>query len=196
MQENINNVKTCQDIADLPYKLTKSCGYSLVIVDDLEEEDWVRINRLEKMIITLSQTERSCSRGILFIITSRHAQHIIKSKTLEMTKDNLALREHVDIGPILELNKLPDTSLPLYSNLKDYGIPVQLIPLLPLTREHVRDCTHKMFSAKNMVVKKHEVNKIIDQLTFFSQEYPIYAKHGCKQVAAKIKSMVMMKQDL
>ena len=134
LQENINHVNTCQDIADLPNRVTKSCGYSLVIVDDLEEEDWVRINRLEKMIISLSQIEKSCSRGVLFIITSRHAQHLIKSKVLESTKDNLSLRENIDVGPILELRKLPDTSLPLHSNLRDYGIPVQIIPLLPLTR--------------------------------------------------------------
>lgn len=48
-----------------------------------------------------------------------------------------------------------------------------------------------MFS-QNMVIKHFEVTDIVDKL-FSLLENPIYAKHGCKQVAAsEIKDKVVI----
>jgi hypothetical protein len=103
----------------------------------------------------------------------------------------------------------------LYISL-DYNVPVQVIPFLPLTREHVRQCIaaelryiniflYFSFSYKvNMLIptfvtvqsvpvpiytcpcrrhngasmKSTSVNNLLDQVQFFSQDFPIFAKTG------------------
>ena len=97
---------------------------------------------------------------------------------------------------ILAHLKQPESPVPLQSNLQDYNIPVHVLPLLPLTRDNVRDCTQKIFASNKAIVKQHEVNAIVDQLAFFSQKHPIYAKHGCKQVSARVRSKLQSKQEL
>merc|ERR1712227_1063166 len=53
VKENIHHIEDYQSIGDLPRTILRSCGYSLIIIDDLEEDDRMRIQRLEKMIISL-----------------------------------------------------------------------------------------------------------------------------------------------
>ena len=176
-----------QSINDLPSKVSGSCGQSLVIIDDVEKEDRMTINRLEKMLITVSQIEDTKSRGVLVIITSRNGENIINNEVLVRTKENIALRDKINPDEIIEKLDKSDMTIQMKSNLEDYNLHVSLLPLLPLTRENVRECTNKLFTSKNMVIKPFEVTDILDKLSFFSQENPIYAKHGCKQVAAKVK---------
>ena len=57
VQENIHRLHTCQSMADLPAVLASTCGPSLVIVEDLEQSDILRINRLEKMLVSLRTGE-------------------------------------------------------------------------------------------------------------------------------------------
>ena len=156
----------------------------------------MRIQRLEKMIISLSQQEESKSKGILIIITTRAGEDIINNKVLEVTKDNLALREKINIDDLKKEVLNSGKSIPLQSNLEDYSLPVQVVPFLPLTRDNVRDCTQKLFAEKNVVIKPFDVNVIVGQLTFFSLKHPIYAKHGCKPIATKTKNKLQKKQEL
>lgn len=156
----------------------------------------MRIQRLEKMIISLSQQEESQSKGILIIINTRAGEDIINDKVLEDTKDNLALRENINIDDLKKAILNSGISIPLQSNLKDYSLPVQVIPFLPLTRDNVRECTQKLFLEKNVVIKQYEVNAIVDQLSFFSLKHPIYAKHGCKPIATKTRNKLQKKQEL
>ena len=176
-----------QSINEIPSQVSAACGHSLVIIDDIEKEDRLMIARLEKMLITISQIEDAKSRGVLVIITSRTGENIINKEVLERTKDNIALREKINPAEIIEKLDKYDTTIQMKSTLEDYNLHVSLLTLLPLTREHVRECTHKMFTEKNMVIKHFEVTDIVDKLSFFTQENPIYAKHGCKQVASKVK---------
>ena len=142
-------------------------------------------------------TQDSCYKGLLILITSRIEEDYIKTTVLEATKDSISKREDPNlIRTIVEHLKEPESPVPLQSNLQDYNIPVQVVPLLPLTRDNVRDCTQKIFASNKAIAKQHEVNAIVDQLSFFSQKHPIYAKHGCKQVAARIRTKLQSKQEL
>ena len=150
------------------------------------------VARLEKMLITISQMEDVKSRGVLVIITSRTGENIINDAVLERTRDNIALREKIKNDEIIEKLDKSDMTIQMKFTLEDYNLHVSFLPLLPLTRENVRECTHKMFTAKNMVIKQFEVTDIVDKLSFFTRENPIYAKHGCKQVAAKVKTRIKL----
>ena len=148
------------------------------------------IVRLEKILIKISQMEDTKSRGVLVIITSRTAENIINREVLERTRDNIALREKISSEEIIGKLDKSDLTIQMKSTLEDYNLHVSLLPLLPLSRENVRECTHKLFAAKSMVINHFEVTDIVDKLSFFTRENPIYAKHGCKQVAAKVKTRI------
>ena len=194
-QNNVHHLSSYQSIENFPEVVSKSCGNILAVVDDLEEVDKMKINRLEKMILTLNNQERHTAAGVMIMITSRIGSEIINQHTLDLARDNLEMREslkHEDIVNVLHKT----SSIPLYQTLLDFSVPVQIIPFLPLTRDHIRSCTKRLYSSKDIVIKYQELQSIVDQVTFFSQDNPIFAKHGCKQVAAKAKSLKPKKQEL
>ena len=61
-----------------------------LIVEDLEQTDFVRINRLEKMILSMEQP-----RGVMVVVTTRAGSDIINRRVLEMSADRLANREDI-----------------------------------------------------------------------------------------------------
>ena len=174
-------------MADFPNMVSQTCGFTLAIIDDLEEDDKMKINRIEKMILALNNQEKQSSKGVLIVITSRMGTPNINNYVLEHAKDNLENRERMKYVDLLD-DVIGSGTVPLYSNLVDFSIPIHILPFLPLTREHIRECTKKLYNSKNMVLSPLEIQRIVDQISFFSQEFPIFAKHGCKQVAAKMKT--------
>ena len=182
MQENIHQVHNCQSMSDLPSLLSTACGPSLVIVEDLEQTDFVRINRLEKMILSVDQP-----RGVMVVVTTRAGSDIINRRVLEMSADRLANRENIQQDHLVTI--LQDSAdLPLVADLAEYNIPVRLVALLPLTRENVRECIYNFLQERKVVIKQLDVSAILDTLTFFSPELPIFSRLGCKPVASRLSS--------
>ena len=73
IQENIHHLHTCQAMADLPDLLTSTCGPSLVVLEDLETADQLRISRLENLLVAL-RTAGGGGRGqVLVVVTSRQS---------------------------------------------------------------------------------------------------------------------------
>ena len=70
--------------------------------------------------------------------------------------------------------------------MEEYNIPVWLVPLLPLTREHVRQCIHRLLLERKVLIKQLDVSAILDTLTFFSPKLPIFSRLGCKPLAEKL----------
>merc|ERR1719232_1680909 len=124
IQDNIHHLTQLQSVNDLPSKVSGSCGQSLVIIDDVEKEDRMIINRLEKMLITVSQIEDTKSRGLLVIITSRNGENIINNEVLVRTKENIALRDKINPDEIIEKLDKSDMTIQMKSNLEDYNLHV------------------------------------------------------------------------
>ena len=179
-QENIHHLHGCQSMSDLPSLLSASCGPSLIIVEDLEESDFIRISRLEKMLLSVSQ-----SRGLLVVITSRAGSNIINSRALEVSSELPVNRDKLEQDELVKLLLSSDV-IPLVSDLAEYNIPVKLVPLLPLTRENVRECIHNILLDRKVVIKQLDVSAILDTLTFFSKELPVFSRLGCKPLAGKL----------
>ena len=97
-QENIHHLHGCQSMSDLPALLSASCGPSLIIVEDLEESDFIRISRLEKMLLSVSQ-----SRGLLVVITTRAGSNIINSRALEVSSELPVNRDKLEQDELVKL---------------------------------------------------------------------------------------------
>ena len=128
--------------------------------------------------------------SVLYKSSEKHEYQVsrnLEKDDLEHAKDNLENRERMKYVDILG-DVIGSGTVPLYSNLVDFSIPIHILPFLPLTREHIRECTKKLYNSKNIILSPLEIQRIVDQISFFSPEFPIFAKHGCKQVVAKMKT--------
>ena len=190
MQENIHHLHTCHSMADLPTVLASTCGPSLVIVEDLEETDIIRINRLEKMLVSLRTGEQGGGGGglVMVVITTRAGAELINQHALEVATVNLARLHQIKPEELIRLLEQAEVAIPLTTDLAEYDIPLSLVPLLPLTRENVRECIYNFLIQRKVVIKQLDVSAILDSLTFFSSGLPIFSRLGCKPLAAKLSS--------
>ena len=192
LQENIHHLHSCQSMADLPAVLASTCGPSLVILEDLEQTDILRINRLEKMLVSLRTGEKEGGGGgggdVVVVITTRTGAEVINNHALEVASLSLAGLNQIRPEQLIRQLDQAEISLPLTSDLAEYDIPLALVPLLPLTRENVRECVYNFLIQRKVVIKQLDVSAILDSLTFFSSSLPIFSRLGCKPLPAKLSS--------
>ena len=186
MQENIHHLHTCHSMADLPTVLASTCGPSLVIVEDLEETDIIRINRLEKMLVSLRTGEVGGGGLVVVVITTRAGAELINHHALEVATVSLARLHQIKPEEQVRLLEQSEVALPLTTDLAEYDIPTAVVPLLPLTRENVRECIYNFLIQRKVVIKQLDVSAILDSLTFFSSGLPIFSRLGCKPLPAKL----------
>lgn len=200
IQSNIYNIPELttqpQAISDIPRLISQSCGYSLVVVDDVNQDDKMIINSLEKLIVSLSNDSNSKSKGTLVVVSTKTSGENINKFLLELSKDNLSKRDKVTTEDIMNNLKEEDTNIPLHQTLMDYNIPVTIIPFLPLTRDHVRECISNHLKLSNAQMNPKEINFMLDKMSFFSPDFPIFSKYGCRQVSMRVNAVVGGKREL
>ncbi len=76
--------------------------------------------------------------------------------------------------------------LPCVSQLRRSGVRVRAVPFLPLSREHVRQCARREIRSQGLDATEEDVEAVVGQLAFFSEDFPVLARSGCKQVAGKV----------
>ncbi len=76
--------------------------------------------------------------------------------------------------------------LPCVSHLRRSGVRVRAVPFLPLSREHVRQCARREIRSQGLDATEEDVEAVVGQLAFFSEDFPVLARSGCKQVAGKV----------
>lgn len=170
---------------DLVAITSRSCGYNLVILDDIDPGDPNTNRLLERFLVSLASSDENKSNGTLVVATTNTGGSIINKFMLENSK-MLKQREKVTGGEVREHLKEQKVEIPLVTTLADYNIPVKVIPFLPLTREHVRLCVAREVTRHHATLSNKDLNNILDQVQFFSQDLPIFAKTGCKQIAARV----------
>lgn len=174
---------------------SRSCGYNLVILDDIDTGDPTTNRLLERFLVSLASSEDNKSNGTVVIATTNTGGSLINKFMLEKTK-LLEVREKITGEEVREHLKEHKVDIPLVTTLADYNIPVKIIPFLPLTREHVRLCVGREVTRHRATLSTKDLNQILDQVQFFSQDFPIFAKTGCKQISARVNLALGGTSDL
>ena len=62
------------------------------------------------------------------------------------------------------------------------------VPFLPLERKHVASCVVAQAHERNatIVLKKDEIDTILDELIYFPKDFQVYSATGCKTVSPKV----------
>ena len=63
-----------------------------------------------------------------------------------------------------------------------------LVPFLPLTRQHVKQCIDQASKKLRIKLSSEDIRQILDLLDFSSKSFPVYATYGCTHVKEIIKS--------
>lgn len=95
-----------------------------------------------------------------------------------------ASRDDVAVEDVTQI--LDQSQIPMYNTLAASKVQSRIVPFLPMTRSHVRQCIVREMAASGASVTPAEVNAILDDLPFFSNNFPIFSKTGCKKVSGKV----------
>jgi len=185
-----------QPVSDIPRVIRQSCGYSLVIMDDLDDDNKMVVSSIERMVVTISNDANSKSKGTLIVVSTKATAMIINKYLLELSKDNLSKRDKVTVDDIMVYLKQENAKVPLQKSIVDFNVPVHVVPFLPMTREHVRDCISSELRNSNSQMKTKDVNSLLDNMSFFSPDFPIFSTDGCKQVSHRVNTFVGHKREL
>lgn len=168
---------------DVVSHIKRSCGPSLVILEDLDDGSVATLNRLAHFVRQLD----SSNNGTLVVATTSLGGQAINRRMLELMQIPMP-REDVAIKHIAEALSNDDLPLAILE-------PV-LVPFLPLTRDHVRQCIQKEVAAQHGggVATKQDVKVILEELSFFSDTFPIFSRTGCKRVSSKV-DYLMSRRD-
>ena len=118
----------------------------------------------------------------------RAGSEVINRHALEVAAVNLANLHKVKSDQLVRLLDQAEVPPPLTTDLAEYDIPLAVVPLLPLTRENVRECVYNLLIQRKVVIKQQDVLNILDSLSFFSSGLPIFSRLGCKPLAVKLSS--------
>eukprot|EP00090_Calanus_glacialis_P014993 TRINITY_DN23886_c0_g1_i1.p1 TRINITY_DN23886_c0_g1~~TRINITY_DN23886_c0_g1_i1.p1 ORF type:complete len:363 (-),score=110.48 TRINITY_DN23886_c0_g1_i1:597-1586(-) len=178
-------------------KIVRSCGYSLLVLDDLDSADEDTLDMIEKLIISIHNEPDSKSNGTIIVATTSAGGLRVNKLLLEMSKNSLTShRDSLTIENVLSVLDADMVTIPLHKTLTDHNIPVRLVPFLPLTREHLRMCATRLAMGQGIELSDMQVDKILDQVQYFSKELPLFAKTGCKQISAKLDLLMGADLDL
>lgn len=147
------------------------CQPSLFILEDVQDSKLIN-----DLLIIKSRNPT------LIIITTRLGSEKLNSKVMEWLKlANFQFNE--EIHTVLKRQLYQDLQAQNDRNLN-------LIPLLPLTRQHVKLCIQSQSS-----VSSKELQWIVNQMAFFSPTFPVFSVHGCKPVGKLVELLSLLKQQ-
>lgn len=182
VEHNIHSLHTPPaDPTSLSSTIHRSCGLSLVILDDVNLEDKVTVTRIEGLLLAIAGAEDTKSNGSLVIVTSTTGSKAVNSLVGASAKVPSS-RDKIELE---EVEKALEDHLPLI-NLRKKGLSVMLVPFLPLTRDHVRLCIKQQLVRAGSSMTNSEVNVLLDTFTFLPQNFPVFSQTGCKQVGSRV----------
>lgn len=174
---------------DLSLLISRSCGHSLVLFDDLDAENKEEINQIEKFIYRLTNSRlASRSNGTLVVISSNLGGRAINHYVLEMMKQQGShRRSSLTQSEIMRALDESGVDLTFMQRLKRQSeIKTTIVPYLPLTREQLRQCVRHEFHKQGRDAVDSDVDAIVEDVGFSSSDFPVISKTGCKRIATKV----------
>ena len=129
--------------------------------------------------------------GTLVVISTTAASDLINEKAVEIAR---------------QINGLPKLDSDSYANISEEVLErlglsdwshskLSVIPFMPLGRDSVRKCVGRAIAVNhNLVLSRFESRKaaeqVMEELEFFSQDFPVFSSTGCKKVNSKVDVML------
>uniref|UniRef100_A0A914GWE8 Torsin-1A C-terminal domain-containing protein n=1 Tax=Globodera rostochiensis TaxID=31243 RepID=A0A914GWE8_GLORO len=116
------------------------------------------------------------------------AQRALEYYNRGKSREEIAFREMEEIIQISAYNEgeggLKSSRL-INKHLIDY-----FVPFLPLERKHIVMCFKDYLRSLNVNYTPEQLERLVDSISYFPRETPIYASAGCKQVVQRTDFML------
>ena len=130
------------------------------------------------------------------VITSNVGGRHLNQYVLDSMKSgNVLNRDSITYQEAIEALNTSEDSVPCYRNLAKQDIPIKIVPFLPLARGHVLKCIEHEFRAHGYRATEAETGRILDDVGFFSEDFPVLSATGCKLIASKVDMVIGGKTD-
>ncbi|TSM28099.1 Torsin-4A [Bagarius yarrelli] len=149
----------------------------LFIFDEIEHMPTELLDTVEHLIMKKDNNEYL--NAIYILISNLEQEEITKFVLQNFTSNSVTGRGHIS----KELNNL------LQSNLKKHHslwLEAELLPLTLLEKSHVMECFIDEMSREGFYPERSHVERLADELSYYSVGEREFSRTGCKQVVAKV----------
>lgn len=149
----------------------------LFIFDEVEHMSTELLDTLQSLIVKKDTNEYL--NAIYILISNLEQEEITKFVLQNSTSNTVLGRGHLSN----ELNHL------LHSNLKKHHflwLEAELLPLTLLEKSHVMECFIDEMSQEGFYPERAHVERLADELSYYSVGELEFSRTGCKQVVAKV----------
>jgi len=152
-----------------------SCGLHLFIVDEIDKAHSSLVHSLRESLITLSVgTDITCR--VIFLLLTNDGATEINTAVAEVLM-NGGSREDIE-----STNLILSLSSEWYTELISAQLIDQVVPFLPLERQHVARCTEAELKLRRAHVTPQLVNDIVNSLSYFPSDISLFSSSGCRRI--------------
>ena len=173
---------------DLSLNIRRSCGHSLVIFDDTYGASRSTTDAIERFILSLSDInaeDLKRSKGTLVLMLTNAGSAALKEHILSR-RDTILVDDAVEVI-LAAAGKQPPSRLVAVAEAEK--VSVRLVPFLPLTRDHVKQCVLREVMRQGLMGSDDLVEMIVSDMEFYhnpESDQVVLSEDGCKQVASKV----------
>ncbi|KAI6184949.1 Torsin [Aphelenchoides bicaudatus] len=171
------------------YGNISNCERSLFIFDEIDKLPIQLMDAVRPFIDFYERIDTVDPRKSVFLFLSNAAGNTIAKQSLDHYNAGLPREQltHKEMEEIIKLSAYNEGEGGLKkSELLNRHLIDAFVPFLPLERKHVRMCITDYMKSRGYKITDERVDAIINELTFFPKENPIFSLSGCKPIAQKV----------
>jgi len=153
-----------------------SCGLHLFIVDEIDKAAATIVHSLHETLTELSRQSDTASRAVFLLLTNDGATEINSATTQVLM--NGGCRDDLDYARLV-----PHLSSQWYTELVSADLIDEMVPFLPLERQHVVQCTETELKRRQVSVTQQLVDDIVNRLSYFPASLALFSSSGCRRIA-------------
>ena len=152
-----------------------SCGLHLFIIDEIDKAHGSLVHSLRESLVKLSvRSDLSC-RAIFLLLTNDGATGI--NTAVRDVLMNGGSREDLELA-----NLMPSLSSEWYTELESAKLIDQVVPFLPLERQHVAQCTEAELKLRRAHITQQLIDDILNSLSYFPADMSLFSSSGCRRI--------------
>jgi len=152
-----------------------SCGLLLFIIDEIDKAHGSLVHSLRETLIELSTRSNVNFRAIFLLLTNDGAAEINGAVTDVLT--NGGSREDLQLADLV-----PSLSSEWYRELVSAKLIDQVVPFLPLERQHVAQCAEAELRQRQAPVTRQLIDDIVNSLSYFPADALLFSSSGCRRI--------------
>ena len=168
----------------------KECAQALFIFDEIDKLPEGLIDAVKPFIDYHEDVQGLDFRRSIFLFLSNTGGEQINKIAIDAYFEG-RLRESItynELELLIKSGAFNEIGGLHHSSVIDKHLVDWYVPFLPLERKHVASCVVAEAHQRNstIVLKKEEIDSILNELVYFPKDFQVYSATGCKTISPKV----------